>query len=84
LADLESHGHGALIDVDGKWELLRIAEAARILGSSINVEAALRHRQCAAATVFDCPAIIAGDDTSVDLWVASSYVESFLSALVGD
>jgi hypothetical protein len=83
LADLESQGHGALIDIDGKWQLLRIAEPSRILGSSINVEATLRHRQCAAATVFDCPAILAGDETTVDLWVASSYLESFLSALVG-
>jgi sarcosine oxidase gamma subunit len=84
LADLESHGHGALIDVDGKWQRVRIAEASRILRSSVNVEATLRHRQCAAATVFDCPAILAGDETTVDLWVVSSFLESFLSALVGE
>lgn len=83
LADLERRGKGALIEVEGKWQRLHIADAGRMLGSSINVGAILRGRQCAATTVFDCPAILAGDETAVDLWVASSYLDSFLAALVG-
>jgi hypothetical protein len=83
LADLENRGRGALIDVDGKWQMLRIADAAGILGRSINVEALLRNRQCAAGVVFDCPVILARG-ASVDLWVASSYLDSLLAAVVGE
>jgi hypothetical protein len=80
LIDLENRGKGALIDVDGKWQQLRAADAG-ILESSLNVGAVLRNRDCAAAAVFDCPAILARDDAALDLWVASSYLDSFLSAL---
>ena len=36
-------------------------------------------RECAAATLFDCPAVIARSHDGFDLWLQSSYAADFLT-----
>jgi sarcosine oxidase gamma subunit len=68
---LEHAGCGMLIDVEGKWQELRIvAEIARpLLARSIDVEAVLADRDCAAIMLFDCPAILARSGDAFNLCV---------------
>lgn len=73
---------GALaIDVDGKWTLFELPEphARRTLSAAVNVEAVLDGRDCAAATLFDCPAVIARSNRGecFVVCVQSSYAFSF-------
>jgi sarcosine oxidase gamma subunit len=81
LSLLESAGRGVLIDVEGKWQEVRIAigRAHHILSSSIDVETVLAGRQCAAVMLFDCPAILARGDITFNAWIAASYLQSFLT-----
>jgi sarcosine oxidase gamma subunit len=77
---------GALaIDVEGKWTLIELPEpyARRTLSAAVNVEAVLDGRDCAAAILFDCPAVIARRDRgeSFVVCVHSSYAFSFKRAL---
>jgi heterotetrameric sarcosine oxidase gamma subunit len=83
LANLDLAGDGALVDVDGKWQSFRLEGdgATRILESSVNVDATLSGRACAAVVLFDCPAVLARDGNGFDCWVMSSYAESLLSAI---
>ncbi len=76
---------GALaIDVEGKWTLIEIPEphAQRALSAAVNVEAVLDGRDCAAATLFDCPAVIVRRDRgeSFVVCVHTSYAFSFNAA----
>ena len=77
----ERRSWGALIDVEGKWQEVRIAAdcAQRILARSIDVETVLAARECAAIMLFDCPAILARHDATINLWIAASFVQSFLA-----
>jgi sarcosine oxidase gamma subunit len=81
LASLERAGHGCLIDVQGKWQEVRIASAHAhyILSSGIDVETVLAARECAAVVLFDCPAILARSGSTFNLWIAASFVQSFLA-----
>ena len=81
LCSLERAGRGILIDVEGKWQEVRIApeRAHQILSRGIDVETVLAGRECAAVMLFDCPAILARSDTAINLWVAASYLQSFLA-----
>jgi sarcosine oxidase gamma subunit len=81
LSSLEAAGRGFLIDVEGKWQEVRIAVelAHHILSSSIDVETVLAARDCAAVMLFDCPAILARSDTTFNVWIAVSYLQSFLA-----
>ncbi|MGB8692664.1 MAG: hypothetical protein WCD08_04070 [Steroidobacteraceae bacterium] len=77
---------GALaVDVEGKWTFIELAEphAKRALSAAVNVEAVLDGRDCAAAILFDCPAVIARRDRgeSILVCVHSSYAFSFKRAL---
>lgn len=77
---------GALaIDVEGKWTLIELTEpyARRALSAAVNVEAVLDGRDCAAATLFDCPAVIARRDGYAGYFVCvhASYAFSFNLAL---
>ncbi len=83
LLELDLKGNGALVDVDGKWQLLRMQceSAIRILESSVHISAMLYERSCAALVLFDCPAVVARQGTMFDCWVKSSYAESLLSAI---
>jgi sarcosine oxidase gamma subunit len=83
LSLLERAGHGILIDVEGKWQEVRTApeRAHHILSRSIDVETVLAARECAAVVLFDCPAILARSAATFDLWIAASYLQSFLTVI---
>ncbi len=74
-------GEGTLIDVTGKWERVDISGpgAARLLASTLAIDAVLEGRDCAALTLFDCPALITRIGESFALWVQSSYATDFLA-----
>jgi sarcosine oxidase gamma subunit len=80
LASLERAGCGTLIDVAGKWQELRFMGqyAPRLLARGIDVETALADRDCAALSLFDCPAIVACHAAAFNVWVAPSFARSFL------
>jgi heterotetrameric sarcosine oxidase gamma subunit len=83
LAERDRSGDGALIDVEGKWQWLRLEgpQATRILESSVNVEGLLFKRSCAAGVLFDCPMVLWRDGEIFDCWVMSSYAQTFLQAI---
>jgi sarcosine oxidase gamma subunit len=76
-----AEGLGTRIDVTGKWERysVRGSGAARLLACALSLDAVLDQRDCAAVTIFDCPAIIAKRRDGFDLWVLSSYAGDFLA-----
>lgn len=75
-------GAGVIVDVDGKWQAMELtgAGAARLLACTIDVEAVLEGRECAAVTLFDCPAILARARGGFAIWVRSSYAADFVAA----
>ena len=72
---------GSLIDARGKWVTVDItgAGAARLLACTLDIEAVLSSRDCAAVTLFDCPAIVARIPQGFRLWVQSSYAAHLLA-----
>ena len=72
---LVAGGAAVLIDVDGKWNgvMVRRAAGASVLAQSLDVELLLAERDCAAATLFDSPAILARTESHYHLWVQASY-----------
>lgn len=64
-----------LVDVEGKWRRrsLRGKGAMRLIAAAADVEAMLTGRNCAALTLFDCPAIVARGNATLELWIHSSY-----------
>jgi sarcosine oxidase gamma subunit len=81
LSLLERAEGGILIDVEGKWQEVHIApeRAHHMLSRSIDIETVLAARECAAVVLFDCPAMLARSDTTINLWIATSYLQSFLT-----
>jgi hypothetical protein len=74
--------HGCVVaDVSGKWRGFRLVDAARVLASTLDVEAALGARECAALTLFDCPVIAARGDADYLVWVPCSFSAALLEAL---
>ena len=73
-------GTGVLIDVTGKWSAFELSGpgAARLLAFTIDIDAVLAGRECAAVTLMDCPAIIARSGDGFRLWVQASYATHFL------
>ena len=80
---LAAAGVGSVFNVTGKWCALRItgADAARLLAATIDVSIVLNHRDCAAVTLFDCPAVLARAADGFDLWVQSSYAADLAGSL---
>jgi len=74
-----ARGDGTLLEVTGKWCGFDITGGAalRLLAFSMDVAAALAGRDCAAVTLFDCPAIIAPAGAGFVAWVQSSYARQF-------
>jgi hypothetical protein len=58
-----------------------LADRARILESSVNVEGLLFKRSCAAGALFDCPVVLGREGEAFDCWVMSSYAQTFLQAI---
>lgn len=78
-------GAGVAVEVDGKWRALELLGpgAARVLASTIDVEAVLDGRECAAVTLFDCPAVLARVPGGFAAWVRSSYLDHFVAMVSG-
>jgi hypothetical protein len=76
-----SQGAGNRIDVTGKWEhfFIRGPGGARLLACTVELNAVLDKRDCAAVTLFDCPGIVARCLDGFELWVQSSYARDFLA-----
>jgi sarcosine oxidase gamma subunit len=74
-------GGGGSIDVTGKWQHLLVAGpgAGRLLACALDIAAVLEGRGCAAAVLFDCPAIVAQAAGGFELWVQASYGADFLA-----
>jgi heterotetrameric sarcosine oxidase gamma subunit len=70
---------GAVVEVTGKWRALQISGpgAGHLLACTIAVEAVLTDRDCAALTLFDCPAILARAPDGFAVWVQASYATDF-------
>jgi heterotetrameric sarcosine oxidase gamma subunit len=73
----------SLVDVEGQWHrmVLRGKDASRVLRAGVPVESMLEGRECAAATLFDCPVVIGRLEQGYEIWVAASYAESFRLAV---
>jgi sarcosine oxidase gamma subunit len=73
-------GAGVLIEVTGKWSGFGLSGpgAARLLAFTMDIDAALAGRECAAVTLLDCPAIVARSAEGFHLWVQASYATHFL------
>jgi sarcosine oxidase gamma subunit len=82
LAELQ-HPTGALFEVDGKWHRVTLTGpgSRRLIAHSLDVDAMLSDRDCAATTVFDCPAVIAAAAGGLDVWVSSSYAVELVARL---
>ncbi len=76
-------GSGTVIDVSGKWYAMTLVGrgASRLLASTIDIEAVLLDRPCAALTLFDCPAIVARSPLGFSIWVHSSYATHFAGVI---
>lgn len=76
-------GAGVLFDVEGKWAawLLEGADAGRALAGSVDIDAVLADRGCAAVALFDCPAIVMRSGNGYRLWVGASYAQAFADAI---
>jgi sarcosine oxidase gamma subunit len=74
-------GHGRGIDVTGKWRPVLVTGpgAGRLLACALDIAAVLEGRGCAAAVLFDCPAIVAQAAGGFELWVQASYEVDFLA-----
>ena len=83
LARLQQQAATTLCDVEGKWRrcALRGPGASRVLASSISIESVLAGRECAAVTLFDCPAVLRRAGGDFELWIHSSYFDTFKRAL---
>lgn len=73
-------GAGALIDATGKWSAFELSGpgAASLLAFTLDVASVLAARECAAVTLFDCPAIVVRSASGYRVWVQSSYAAHFL------
>ena len=83
LAEAIEAGDGTSIDVEGKWNemLLTGSEATRVLASTIDIEAVLLERGCAAVTLFDCPTIVMAVAGGYRIWIEASHAEDFTAAI---
>lgn len=79
----EQASAGSLVDVTGKWREFRLSgpDVLRVLGCSIDAAAVLEGRECAAVTLFDCPAIVARGMDGFETWLQASYVVDFLATI---
>ena len=76
-------GAGAVVDVEGKWTAFKLVgpDATRLLASTVDLEPLLAGRECAAVTLFDCPAVLTRVPDGFAIWVRSSYATDFAAAV---
>ena len=82
LGSAESAGAGALIEVTGRWQRIRLRDPER-LRAGVALDQVLRDRAVACCWIFDCPTILARDGAGLDCWVEASYAASFTDVLTG-
>jgi sarcosine oxidase gamma subunit len=72
---------GVVVEVTGKHDALLVSGpgATRLLACAIAIEAVLNARDCAALTLFDCPAIVARAPEGYAVWLQSSYTTDFVA-----
>jgi sarcosine oxidase gamma subunit len=82
LDDATTAGAGVQIRVDGKWQAIMLAGAGarRALARTVPLDTILAARDCAAVSLFDCPAVIARSEAGFDLWVQASYAADLLAS----
>ena len=78
-------GAGVVVDVEGKWTALELLGpgATLLLSSTVDVAPLLEGRECAAVTLFDCPAILARLPDGFAIWTRSSYAANLVTAVEG-
>jgi len=78
-------GAGVIVDVDGKWVELELTGpgATRALATTLDVDATLEGRECAAVTLFECPAILTRGPRGFAIWLQRSYEGHFRMLLEG-
>jgi heterotetrameric sarcosine oxidase gamma subunit len=76
-------GVGTSVDVEGKWAALRLdgPDARLALASTVDIDAVLLQRDCAALTLFDCPAVVMREGAAYRMWVAASCAAAFEAAI---
>jgi heterotetrameric sarcosine oxidase gamma subunit len=76
-------GAGIVVDVEGKWQAFELHGdgAGRVLASTLDVAAVLETRECAAVTLFDCPAVITRLPGGYAIWVRASYAQHFEASI---
>lgn len=76
-------GSCVMFEVTGKWQVFRCQDRsiARILSSSIDIDAILEQSECARLVVFDCPAIITRRTHVHWILIQRSYCASFHTAI---
>ena len=76
-------GAGIAVDVSGKWQAIKLlgSGASRLLASTIDIEAILSGRACAALSLFDCPSVVTRLPEGFAIWVRSSYATEFNAAV---
>ena len=76
---------GVIVDVEGKWIEFELTGpgASRVLAATLDVEGALEGRECAAVTLFECPAILARAPQGFAIWLHRSYEDHFRQLLDG-
>ena len=74
---------GSWVEVTGKWVAMTLQGpgAQRVLASTIDVEATLQDRECAAVTLFDCPSILVRDELGFTVWVHASVASDWVAAV---
>ncbi|MBS0374267.1 MAG: hypothetical protein JSR73_06775 [Proteobacteria bacterium] len=72
-------GAGVAVDVEGKWQPFELHGdgADRVLAATLDVGAALEGRECAAVTLFDCPAVVTRLPGGYAIWIRASYAQHF-------
>ncbi len=74
-------GHGALIDVSGRWVPVNPGGDLRALNAALPLELYLRDREVAPAWIFDCPVLIVRCNGETRLLVEASYAHSLRAML---
>jgi hypothetical protein len=75
-----ANGGLVIVDVDGKWAVYDAGAdvARRILNAAVDLDEILDGRDCAAVTLFDCPAVVARPVADrIVVCVHASYAASF-------
>jgi sarcosine oxidase gamma subunit len=80
-AQEERVGHGALIDVSGRWVPVDIAHNPHVLSGAAPLELILKDREVASLWIHDCPVLIVRCNGETRVLVEASYAHSLRAML---